>query len=45
MSLNNIKSDSLWINFPINNLDKRVNYYRKLGEAYLIEAEKGRWDV
>ena len=45
MSLNNIKSDSLWINFPINNLDKRVNYHRRLGKAYLREAKKDRFYV
>ena len=42
MSLNNIKSDSLWINFPINNLEKRVNYHRELGELYLREAEESK---
>lgn len=42
MSLNNIKLDSLWLNFPINNLEERVNYYRELGEAYLREAEESK---
>ena len=45
MSLNNIKLDSLWINFPINNLEKRVNYHRRLGKAYLREAKKDRFYV
>lgn len=42
MSLDNINIDNVFINFPINNLEERVNYYRELGEAYLKEAEESK---
>lgn len=42
MSLDNIYIDNVWVNFPINNLEERVNYYRELGEAYLKEAEESK---
>ncbi|TXJ33661.1 hypothetical protein EPJ69_04580 [Brachyspira aalborgi] len=42
MSLDNINIDNVFLNFPINNLEERVNYYRELGEAYLKEAEESK---
>lgn len=42
MSLDNINIDNVWLNFPINNLEERVNYYRELGEAYLMEAKESK---
>ena len=42
MSLDNINIDNLWLNYPIKNLEKRVNYHRELGELYLREAEESK---
>ena len=42
MSLDNINIDNLWLNYPKNNLEERVNYHRELGELYLREAEESK---
>lgn len=45
MSLEYININNLWINWPKNNLKKRVNYHREIGKLYLKEAKKDKWYV